>query len=182
MIQLRTDCLVFETANGETIPCSTRSMNVEVLGNASVQLDSETVRQAALATLHYFRNERRRTAVTLTEFTAAIELVLHKFGLPMATYSNDGVTMTATPSHKHGGKQKQFEMMFFCVLRDHIHARLRGSERVIHLKGLRDSIQGMFGAGRRNPVQSALGDHVVDFLRDLVAHHTPEARLTLVIV
>lgn len=181
MIQLRTDCLVFETASGDTIPCSARAMNVEVLGHAAVHLDPETVRQAALATLHYFRTERRRTAVTLEEFTAAIELVLHKFGLPMATYENDGVTMEAHFPNSRVRKKK-IEMMFFCVVRDHIHARLRGSERVIHLKGLRDSIQGMFGTGKRNQVQSALGDHVVDFLRDLVAHRTPEARLTLVIV
>ena len=34
MIQLHTDCLVFETSDGDSIPCSAQDVTVELLGDA----------------------------------------------------------------------------------------------------------------------------------------------------
>ena len=49
MIQLHSHCLVFETANGEHIPCAVEDVSVEVIGEAVEQLDHEIVKQAAAA-------------------------------------------------------------------------------------------------------------------------------------
>ena len=35
MIQLHTDCLVFETSDGEAIPCSAQDVTVELRGDAA---------------------------------------------------------------------------------------------------------------------------------------------------
>ena len=68
MIKLHSDCLVFETAQGEQIPCSAESVSVEMLGDAGAVIDPEVVRAAAAAVLHYFRHELGRESVTVAEF------------------------------------------------------------------------------------------------------------------
>ena len=41
MIQLHTDCLVFETSDGETIPCSAHDVTVELLGDAVTEIEPQ---------------------------------------------------------------------------------------------------------------------------------------------
>ena len=47
MIQLHTDCLVFETSDGESIPCSAQDVTVELLGDAALELEPHMVTEAA---------------------------------------------------------------------------------------------------------------------------------------
>ena len=49
MIQLHTDCLVFETSDGESIPCSAQDVTVELLGDAALELEPHMVNEAAEA-------------------------------------------------------------------------------------------------------------------------------------
>ena len=49
MIQLHTDCLVFETSDGEAIPCSAEDVTVELLGDAARALEEQIVEEAAAA-------------------------------------------------------------------------------------------------------------------------------------
>ena len=81
MIKLRSDCLVFETAAGENIPCSAESVSVELLGNAAAVIDPEIVRNAAAAVLHYFRVEQGRESVSVGEFMVALKTALSAVGL-----------------------------------------------------------------------------------------------------
>ena len=39
MIQLRSDCLVFEVAGGDKIPCSVEKLTIEVLAESVARLD-----------------------------------------------------------------------------------------------------------------------------------------------
>ena len=53
MIALRTDCLLFELNNGESVPCSADMIAVEIVGEANSLLEPETLRHAAASVFHY---------------------------------------------------------------------------------------------------------------------------------
>ena len=76
VIQLHSHCLVFETSDGELIPCDAEDVTIELIGDAVQNLDPNVIRQAAAAVLHYFKAERQQEIVTIREFTAALETVL----------------------------------------------------------------------------------------------------------
>ena len=54
MIQLHTDCLVFETSDGEAIPCSAHDVTVELLGDAVTEIEPHLITEAAEAVLFHF--------------------------------------------------------------------------------------------------------------------------------
>ena len=60
MIALQSDCLLFQLANGESVPCSAEMISVEIAGNAEGLLDPEMLRHAAASVFHYFKNELER--------------------------------------------------------------------------------------------------------------------------
>lgn len=100
MIKLRSDCLVFETAGGDSIPCSAESVSVELLGDAAAVIDPEIVRNAAAAVLHYFRVEQGRESVSVGEFLVALKTALSAVGLQMGEFpaatANLGTTAPAS--------------------------------------------------------------------------------------
>ena len=65
MIQLHTDCLVFETSDGEAIPCSAQDVTVELLGDAAYELEPMLVTEAAEAVLYHFKVDLGRASVTV---------------------------------------------------------------------------------------------------------------------
>src|SRR5258708_27735223 len=81
MIQLRPDCLLFETPGGEAIPCSAELMTVNLLGEAADLLDPDLVQNAARAVIHYFKVEQGKTFVSMREFSLALAKVLRGFGM-----------------------------------------------------------------------------------------------------
>jgi hypothetical protein len=81
MIQLNPDCLVFQTADGDYIPCSAEFVTLELIGDAADLLDPELIQDASAAVLHYFKYELGRTHVSVGEFSMALEKVLRGFGL-----------------------------------------------------------------------------------------------------
>ena len=79
MIALDSDYLLFELANGESIPFSSDMISVELSGESSIYFDQELVHQAAASVFHYFRHELGREMVSVGEFAAALEKVLRGF-------------------------------------------------------------------------------------------------------
>ena len=73
MIQLHSDCLVFETAAGQLIPCSAEMISFELVGEETSVLNPDLIRHAAAAVLHYFKHDLGRAAVTVGEFSLALE-------------------------------------------------------------------------------------------------------------
>ena len=91
MIQLHTDCLVFETLDGETIPCSAQDVTVELLGDAADELEPHMITEAAEAVLFHFKGDLGRSSVSVGEFTMALERILRGFGFKiMATSEGSG--------------------------------------------------------------------------------------------
>ena len=81
MIQLKSDCLIFHTTDGEQVPCSAEWVTLELMGEGADLIDPEIVRHASAAVLHYFKHELQRPFVSVGEFALALEKVLRSFGL-----------------------------------------------------------------------------------------------------
>lgn len=172
MILLRPDCLVFETAGGENIPCSAKDVTVELIGDSAQWLDQEAIENAAAAVLHYFRVELERQSVTVAEFAATLEKVLRGQGFDVKTADHAAVAApTAAPARPvveadlslfagEGG-----ELFFFPRLRDELRRRLDGTPLVLHFHGLRPCVKTLTGAKRWTAQCRVLNDQIVDYLR-----------------
>jgi hypothetical protein len=172
MIQLRSDCLVFETSSGEAIPCSAEEVTVELIGDAMSFLDRDLVTNAAAAVLHYFKNELERESVTVGEFTLALEKVLRGFGLQVksAEAKDTGAVATARVTESDLRQLacesgKGFELLFFPRLRDEVKAQLSQSPRLLRFKGLRGCVKQLVGAQRWTGRCQLMSDQIVEFLR-----------------
>lgn len=186
MIQLHSHCLVFETANGEHIPCSVEDVSVEVIGEAVEQLDHDIVKQAAAAVLHYFKVERKQTVVTITEFTAALEEVLRGLGLIVTsteTKTAPGLTGPVAESSLDelaaetgdGG-----ELLFFPRLREEMRQQLSQSPRLVRFNGLHDCVKRLVGARRWCDRCRAMSDQIVGYLRQcLDENHRADCALVV---
>jgi hypothetical protein len=171
VIQLHSDCLVFETAQGEAIPCSAEMVTVELIGEAVASLDRELVRNAAAAVLHYFKNELGKNYVTVGEFTLALERVLRGFGLSVKSSNlqdNEAVTAKVAESDLRQlacESGKGFELLFFPRLRDEVRVQLTQSPRLLRFTGLRSCVKQLTGAQRWTIRCQKLSDQIVEFLR-----------------
>lgn len=188
MIQLHSHCLVFETADGEHIPCSVEDVSVEVIGEAVDQLDHEVVRQAAAAVLHYFKVERKQTIVTIAEFTAALEEVLRGLGFITATadatpaalpeltgpVAETSLSRLAVESGDGG------ELLFFPRLREEMRQQLSQSPRLVRFNGLHDCVKRLVGARRWCDRCRAMSDQIVGYLRQcLDENHRADCALVV---
>jgi hypothetical protein len=179
MIRLRPDCLVFETADGESVPCPAKEVTLELLGESAQWVDSEIINNAAAAVLHYFRVERGQENVSLPEFAAALEKVLRGMGFQVKTSAPAGDNApagdpAATPARtvletdlealaveaSSGG-----ELFFLPRLRDEVRRRLDGTPCVLRFHNLRACVRQLTGAKRWNPQCRALEDRIVEYLR-----------------
>ena len=184
MILLRSDCLVFEMSNGDHIPCSATNVTVELMGSAVDHLDREVVQHAAAAVLHYFRHELQRETVTLSEFTAALELALRGLGLNVvcdpppkaARVADADLCRLATESGK------VFELGFFVRLREEVRKELHTAPELIRFSGLRGCVKQLAGAQRWSPRCERLSDQIVDYLRGCVAWENPPQPCGLLVV
>ncbi len=186
MIQLHTDCLVFETSDGEAIPCSAQDVTVELLGDAAHELEPMLVTEAAEAVLYHFKTDLNRNSVSVGEFTLALECILRGFGFKvMAADDEDDCDDDAAETNLHDLAHQAgegLEMVFFCTLRDQIHADLHGKPELLRVKGLREAVKKLTGAKQWSPRCQKLNDQIVDYLRHIVSKHQQKAKLTLMIV
>ena len=187
MIQLHTDCLVFETSDGETIPCSAEDVTVELLGDAARELEEQIIEEASAAALYYFKQELGRKVVSVAEFTLALERILRGFGYKVKPIHDESTTTSAreaeTDLHNLAHQAGEgLEMVFFCTLRNQIHADLHGKPELLRVKGLREAVHKLTGTKNWGPRSQKLNDQIVDYLRHIVSEHQQEAKLTLMIV
>jgi len=184
MIQLKTDCLVFQTNEGENIPCSAEWVTFELMGDGAALVDPEVVRHASAAVLHYFKHELQRQFVSVGEFALALEKVLRSFGLSVSAEcqtqppeQKDGATPPppcASPPRVLESNLKDlaglaasegFELLFFPQLRQELRRNLDQSPNVLRFHSLRDCVKQLAGARRWSHRCQRLHDQIVDFLR-----------------
>ena len=168
MIQLNEDSLLFQTSNGETIPCSAELVTIELIGDAANQLDPEIIRNASAAVLHYFKEDLGKTHVSLAEFSSALERVLRGFGFTVKSGEERQTPKVAESdlSKLASGLGKGSELFFFPTLRAELKRKLRQSPQILRFSGLRTCVKELTGTRRWTHRCQDLNDQIVDYLRD----------------
>ena len=179
MILLSRDCLVFQMANGESIPLSAKTISVEMVGkNASALFDSEFLEHAAGAVFHYFKNDLGRESVTVGEFTLALEKVLRDFEkLPPEKISS---RFTQPDLRDLAAEASHAELFFFPRLRDELRIQLQHSPGSISFRGLRGCVKKLVGARRWSPQCRKMENQILEFLRNCVQAETNDSCSLLV--
>ena len=188
MIQLRSDCLVFEVSGGDKIPCSAETVTLELLGDAAGQLDPQTVREAAAAVLHYFREDLGRETVTVAEFTAVLERVLRGLGFDVKASDNAPPPAPAPAERAVAADLGQLlaeaggrALDFYPRLRTRLEELLGEAPGTLHLHGLQRSARQLAARQRWCPATEAASDEIVHFVRAVWESAPEAAGRTLVI-
>lgn len=183
MIRLRTDCLVFETADGG-VPCPVEYVVKELLGEASAWMDPEILRQAAAGVLRYFRDDLGRESVTVEEFSGVLARVLRGFGLQVvgeATVpsTGEGIPLDLWDLVREPGIN--FELAFFPRLRSELAQRLARSPRVLRVHGLRACVKYLTSTQRWCPRCRRLHIQILSFLGECLRESAPRGGCALVV-
>jgi len=172
MIQLKSDCLIFQTSDGDQIPCSAEWITLELMGEGVAWVDPVIVHNASAAVLHYFKHELSRDFVSVGEFAVALEKVLRGFGLSVyADYDADIAPTRKTHVLESNLQElassagKGFELLFFPHLREEVKNKLGQSPHVLRFHGLRGCVKQLAGSERWNRRCQNLNDQIVDYLR-----------------
>ena len=190
MIQLKTDCLIFQTNDGEQVPCSAEWVTLEFMGEGAQLVDPEVVRHASAAVLHYFKHELQRQFVSVAEFAAALEKVLRNFGL--SVYADHEASANPAAEHRvldcnlhalaTSAVAEGFELLFFPHLRQELQRQLEQAPHVVRFCGLRGCVKQLAGAPRWNRRCQNLNDQIVDFLRSCWQTETASHSCALVVL
>ena len=168
MIALQSDCLLFQLASGESVPCSAEMISVELTGNGEGMPDPEVLRHAAASVFHYFKRELERESVTVGEFAVALEKVLRNLGFAIRSgaLENRSQEILETDLCRFARESAEsLELFFFPRLRDELRTQLRRSPRVLRFSGLRNCVKQLTGARRWSTRCEHLQDHIVEYLR-----------------
>ena len=172
MIVLGSDCLLFEMANGESIPCSADMVGVELAGDTGALFDPELVGHATKAVFHYFKHELGRQTVSAGEFAGALEKVLRGFAATAQTLPPPGPAARVLESdlcrlaHESGPGR---ELFFFPRLRAELRQHLGQPSRVLRFHGLRGCVKQLAGARRWSPRCRTLEGEIVSYLRECLS-------------
>lgn len=190
MIQLRSDCLVFKTAEG-SVPCSAEFVAVELMGDSAKQLDAGVLHSVAAGVLHYFRDEVGKDAVSVAEFSEALARVLRGFGFEVTV---DGEEMPAEPATEPAiasetdlkalaaESGETFELGFFPRLRSEMHRHLLQGPGIMRFTGLRPCVKQLVGARRWCGRCRRLNDQIVDYLRNCLDEEHPHRNCALLVM
>jgi hypothetical protein len=167
MIALASDCLLFRTASGESIPYSADMMSEELAGDSLESFDPEVVQHAASAVFHYFKYELRRQTVTVGEFAGALENVLRGFAVTPEPVAQPRSKESVLESDLFGMAREagEGELFFFPRLRAQLRQQLQQGARVLRFRGLRGCVKQLLGARRWSPRCQALEGQIVTYLR-----------------
>ena len=184
MIALRNDCLLFELATGESVPCSAEMISVEIVGDREEILDPEVLRHAAASVFHYFQKELSRESVTVGEFAIALEKVLRQLGFTLSEDSLPAAALETSESDlriiacKSAGS---LELFFYPALRDELRSQLKQSPKVLRFRGLRGCVKQLAGARRWSLRCDRLQEQIVSYLRECLSADRKQAECALVV-
>ncbi len=184
MIALASDCLVFQTPGGESVPCSVDMLSDELAGTSLESIDPEVVHHAASAIFHYFKYELGRQTVTVGEFAGALEKVLQGFApvpdMPVPARRQPGlVESDLCGMAREVGEG--CELFFFPKLRAELRQQLRQGPRVLRFHGLRACVKQLTGARRWSLRCQALEAQIVAFLRECLGNEPRPSEVALVV-
>ena len=185
MIALQSDCLLFQLASGESIPCSPEMISIELVGDSGGRLDPEMLRHAAASVFHYFKKELNRETVTIGEFANALEKALRNLGLTIRAGEfgsrSQEIIETDLGLFTRQTDGNSLELFFFPRLRDELRVQLRQSPRVVRFRGLRGCVKQIAGARRWSNRCEQLQDRIVEFLRQCMDSEAEKPGCALVV-
>jgi len=184
MIALASNCLLFQTINGESVPLSAEMISVELIGECGGLFDSEFVSHAAHAVFHYFKHELRRQTVSVAEFTGALEKVLRGFALTArasAPPKTESSVLESDLSRLARESGKGCELFFFPLLRDELRHQLQQQARVLRFRGLRRCVKQLVGARRWGARCKNLEEQIVGYLRECLSAEAGKSEFALVV-
>lgn len=184
MIQLRSDCLVFEDGQRQGVPCSVEDLAAQVLGDVLGPGTREVVRQAALAVLHYFKHEMGREAISLGEFTLALEQALKAFGVRLKSEPAKGAPVKVVDSDLRllaSASGAGCELAFFPLLQAELRQHMQNPPELLRFWGLRGCVKQLLGVRRWTAACQQLSDQIVEFLRRRLRAAQGEARCAMVV-
>lgn len=180
MIALASDCLLFKTANGESIPFSAEMISVELMGNTASLFDAEFVRHAAHAVFHYYKYELGLKVISMGEFAGALEKVLRGFVLTAKAAKAVNGTVGETDLRQLACESgKGCELFFFPRLRTELRQNLNQCPRLLRFRGLRACVKQLLGARRWTPRCRDLEEQIVEYLRQCVSLERKELSLVV---
>ncbi|MBM3846033.1 MAG: hypothetical protein FJ405_07100 [Verrucomicrobia bacterium] len=185
MILLRRDCLVFELAGGELMPCSAQEMAFSLVVDPPDHEQVLIIREAAAAVLHFFRVEQGRQAVTVAEFAEALGRALQDQGFsveapgtnlpslpPSQAAACDSGKVTSLPSPEEvdlirveqnsGGLG---ELSFFQQLETDLSPRLASGSNLLIYRRLRECAMALCASKRWTARCQEVSDRIVTHLR-----------------
>lgn len=184
MIALQSDCLLFQLATGESVPCSAEMISIEIVGGQDELLDPEVLRHAAASVFHYFKKELKRESVTVGEFALALEKVLRELGLTL----QDGALADAANEIVESDLRiiacqsaGSLELFFYPALRHELQSQLRQSPKVLRFRGLRGCVKQLVGARRWSTRCDQLQEQIVGYLRECLSADREKAECSLVV-
>jgi hypothetical protein len=184
MISLASDCLLFQTAEGESVPFSAEAISVELMGHSSKLLDEEFVKQASKAVFHYFRNELGKQTVTVGEFAGALEKVLRSFGYRVQSPDENPETASALESDLQQLASESAcgcELFFFPRLRDELRLQLKQDPRMVRFHGLRSCVKQLTGARRWSGRCRNLQERILQYLRECLSAEIRQSECALLV-
>jgi hypothetical protein len=184
MIALLNDCLLFQLASGESVPCSAEMISVEIAGGQRRLLDPEVLQHAAASVFHYFKKELMRESVTVGEFSIALEKVLRRLGFTLdddTLTSADRETMESDLRVIACQSAGSLELFFFTALRAELRSQLRQSPKLLCFRGLRGCVKQLAGARRWSDRCERLQEQIVSYLRDCLSADREQAQCALVV-
>ena len=184
MIALSSGHLIFQLANGESVPCSAEMITIEIVGSSECLVDSEVLRHASASVFHYFKIELARQTVTVGEFALALEKVLRNFGLTLHADETQPFAkqiLEADLRHIADESADSLELFFFPKLRNELRAQLRRSPSVLRFRGLRGCVKQLAGAQRWSARCEKMQDQIVGYLRECLTAEPEQKDCALVV-
>ncbi len=183
MIALQTDCLLFQLATGESVPCSAEMISVEIVNGQTQALDPEVLHHAAASVFHYFKKELMRESVTVGEFSVAMEKVLRKLGFSLQDDARPAVREIIESDLRVIACQSagSLELFFFNALRQELRSQLRQSPKLLRFRGLRGCVKQLIGARRWSDRCEQLQDQIVGYLRECLSADREQVQCALVV-
>ena len=183
MIALHNDCLLFQLATGESVPCSAEMISVEVIGDDH-WLEPDVLRHAAASVFHYFKKELARETVTVGEFSVALEKVLRHLGLTLcAGEAKTPATGVVEADLRQFAQEaaESLELFFYPRLRQELRTQLRLAPRVLRFHGLRGCVKQLAGARRWSDRCEQLQTQIVAYLRQCLSAEMQQPDCALVV-
>jgi hypothetical protein len=184
MIALASDCLLFRTASGESIPYSADMMSDELAGGSLESFDPEVVQHAACAVFHYFKHELGRQTVTVGEFAGALENVLRGFAVTAEPPAEPRRRTDVLESDLSGMAREVgegCELFFFPRLRAELRQQLQQGPRLLRFHGLRGCVKLLVGARRWGLRCQSLERQIVAYLRECLSAEAGQVEVALVV-